>query len=116
MIKIIEPIKDNENEIQNVFATSEVPLSIYLYGKRTDDEYQRIMREHLQIQTQTIFDHIALLASVEDGYQQDFKVYDFREIIQTLSHIGKALIKAQTDDFLKVESYPKQRLTETEKA
>lgn len=109
MIKIIEPIQTNTGEKEVVHLTVEVPLSLRVFGKRTDEDYISISREHLQIETQTIFEHIQTLSSLENGYAQNFTVADFKEILQTLSFIGKGLIEAQSNDELEVEKTQSSR-------
>lgn len=103
MIKIIEPIADDTAKTETVYLTVEVPLSLRLFGKRADEDYISITREHLQIETQTIFKHIQTLSSLESGCVQDFKIADFKEILQTLSYIGKGLIEAQGDEYLEID-------------
>ena len=103
MISVLETIQTKPDEIITVHLTSAIPLDIAVFGRRSEDEYKQIVRESLQIETQTIFKHIQVLSSLENGFEQDFKVADFREILQTLSYIGKALIEAQTDDALEID-------------
>ena len=112
MIRIIEPNEDKANKWRTVYLTTDIPFRTEYFGKRSDQEHISLVRNELQITTQIIFDHIDTLTSLEDGYVQNYRIADFKDILQVLCKIGKSLIEAEDEDYLKIDEARSSRKDE----
>ena len=108
-VGIFEPELESDS---NVTLEFQIPARIYLYGRRSLEEYEKTTLEHIRIQSGVFFEiteFLSYLSNIECGRSPE----ELLEYINTLSYFAKSF--SETSEIVQME-FERYRKTERERA